>query len=824
MLHFVFIFLISQTVITEETLPPDLIILIDESGSMKKTDLRIMLGDILSVVIENSSSESRVAVVGFGEKARIIKSPTKTSQMGKDYINDVIKTIRVTAKYTLMKEAVELALTLISENPAVLILITDGVIQETDLPKGTDVGKYIQEMTDMLSRANIPIFAFDMKREGQSELLLQLSKISKGSGYLKVERDVKRALAEIKRLSQKTREVVKEVKIEPATLKIKTDMESEIFLKGSFQGMGKSLTIQTAPGEFEIVIKSCASKSYKIKALPGSVTEIVVNFLAEVNLESKPDQAKISINDRDYGFTPSVLNLCEGEYKFQLNKEMYLPKEFELSVRGGDSYSISVTLVSQFEEFEKGVNQYENGEYEEAALTLSSLKNIYPDSTTVLLWLGKAYLGIPNLSLGISYLKKAYEINPKDEKVTDALLDTLAGAQMLGDIIKLADYAEKRGVTSSKLLYFQSRAYFGMADYIKSKDGFEKLVYDPTYSQESNYYLGIIYSKYGMLLTAKSHFEKSVDGDKTEIKELSYRAIETLQKRISGPRFSTSYRLEFDTNVILKPEGILVNIEDKEISDEKDIVHSFSLSPGYKFGYGIINFDISYSFFQNLYHKITQYNFQMHSPSISVSPEIAPKHFLTANYSFGYALLGMKSYFYSNTLQNSYIYSRTNFSPVIGFTLQQIEYSTKPPSKDEKRDSISLIPSIGVLTTFGSSMFRLSYELSRNISAGKNWDNLSHTGVLSHQTLINRFGINSTLSISSTDYLNEHSVARIKRKDTIISISAGLGYSFDVSKDIVLYLYPVASWTKSFSNLVLEGIKPYEYSKFVFGFGSRLSI
>jgi len=120
--------------------PVDLVLLIDESGSMKVNDPDRLRVDAARLFIELNqilTENNRVAVAGFGEVTNIYIEPTGVA-MNKQGIMDAVSSIKSNQQYTDMKDALEQVKSMlddrIKKNHAVVIFLTDGDLGIDDIP------------------------------------------------------------------------------------------------------------------------------------------------------------------------------------------------------------------------------------------------------------------------------------------------------------------------------------------------------------------------------------------------------------------------------------------------------------------------------------------------------------------------------------------------------------------------------------------------------------------------------------------------------------------------------------------------------------------
>jgi len=121
-------------------IPIDLILVIDESGSMKTNDPYDLRVDAARLFIELNqilTEGNRVSVAGFGEATNIYIEPAEVA-MNKQEIMEALSSIKSNQKYTDMKAVLEEVKSMlddrIKKNYAVVIFLTDGDLGIDDIP------------------------------------------------------------------------------------------------------------------------------------------------------------------------------------------------------------------------------------------------------------------------------------------------------------------------------------------------------------------------------------------------------------------------------------------------------------------------------------------------------------------------------------------------------------------------------------------------------------------------------------------------------------------------------------------------------------------
>ena len=118
----------------------DLVLLIDESGSMKKNDpdnMRVEAAKLFVDLINVLGKGSRVSIVGFGENTNIYIPLTEISG-NEDDIKNSINAIKSNQSLTDMKGALIVVKSMLDErqkqNKTAVIFLTDGKLDINDIP------------------------------------------------------------------------------------------------------------------------------------------------------------------------------------------------------------------------------------------------------------------------------------------------------------------------------------------------------------------------------------------------------------------------------------------------------------------------------------------------------------------------------------------------------------------------------------------------------------------------------------------------------------------------------------------------------------------
>ena len=168
----------------------DFCLIIDESGSMRYNDPHDMRIDAARLFSDLCMVEDRIALIGFGEGARVI-SEFKEIGIHKEQLVNSLSAIASKDRYSMVKEGLEETFRLFQKrqtvHPPVVVLLSDGEFQEDDVPPGTDLTKYLNELYTLSRRfgnQKIPIFTVAFTGSANVDVLSAVARESGGACYL----------------------------------------------------------------------------------------------------------------------------------------------------------------------------------------------------------------------------------------------------------------------------------------------------------------------------------------------------------------------------------------------------------------------------------------------------------------------------------------------------------------------------------------------------------------------------------------------------------------------------------------------------------------
>ncbi len=167
-------------------IPTEVVLLIDVSGSMVRLDpsgLAYQGAKMVTDIASSLNANVKVSVIFYGEKARFVVRDMDPHGLRK-VLEDSLKNVKP-EKYSDVRAALKLAQSLLKnrsfDREAYVIILTDGQIRESDIPKGESLDSYLTSLVGMASefkKNRWKIFTFSTKEP--VEELKMLSTVSGG--------------------------------------------------------------------------------------------------------------------------------------------------------------------------------------------------------------------------------------------------------------------------------------------------------------------------------------------------------------------------------------------------------------------------------------------------------------------------------------------------------------------------------------------------------------------------------------------------------------------------------------------------------------------
>ena len=222
----------------ELTLPIDVMLVLDNSGSMKKNDPKFLVTEAIKEFISQKNENTRVGIIIFDGKVQLKVSLTVASFANRETILSSIEEINYKGQYTDFPAAIERAIYELkdngrSESTKSIIFMTDGIVDTGDANRDLEKSKWMRE--DLAADAadnEIKVFGIAFTESADFQLIQSISQQTKGEYFRAlVAEDLKNVFQQINEAIKKESESSIETKSEQdglVTVDIKTDGVSKV--------------------------------------------------------------------------------------------------------------------------------------------------------------------------------------------------------------------------------------------------------------------------------------------------------------------------------------------------------------------------------------------------------------------------------------------------------------------------------------------------------------------------------------------------------------------------------------------------------------------
>ncbi|RMH35591.1 MAG: VWA domain-containing protein [Gammaproteobacteria bacterium] len=160
---------------------PDVRVMIDVSGSMKKNDPHTLRRPAVRLLAGILPRDSEIGIGIFGEQAQWIRKPTQAGTKLAEQLKKLESSIHSRDKTTDIEAALSLALKSFTkpdaEHPRILILLTDGMVDTSgdDAADALSRTRILENWLEEARQANVRIFTIALSGEADGELLERLA-------------------------------------------------------------------------------------------------------------------------------------------------------------------------------------------------------------------------------------------------------------------------------------------------------------------------------------------------------------------------------------------------------------------------------------------------------------------------------------------------------------------------------------------------------------------------------------------------------------------------------------------------------------------------
>ena len=287
---------------------------------------------------------------------------------------------------------------------------------------------------------------------------------------------------------------------------------------------------------------------------------------------------------------------------------------------------------------QEGIEQYKEGNYEEAIEVLEKVRAQEPTSSAAAFFLGLAYKQTQDYAQAISHLQEAVTLTPRIKEALVEIIDTLYQLDRLQEAKKWIRVAEEEGIYPARVLFLKGLVLSKENKNIEAIEAFEKAKkLDPTIDQAAEFQIAMSYMKERKLDKAKERLQIVVSRDPlSDLATFARQYQDLVEKRmyLERPlRLTVSIFGGYDTNIVSKPTNDIIagditdekgrvlqtsvrvdyvptidgpwlfnasysiasSVNQKHTHSHDSLAQTFSASPGYNFGRFAVNFIANYT-------------------------------------------------------------------------------------------------------------------------------------------------------------------------------------------------------------------------------------
>ncbi len=175
--------------IEEGLLIKDIVLVLDNSGSMKKNDPQFLAKHAVTEFINNLDESTRVAIVIFDQDVRTAVPLTEISSASRQGLLDSLSQINYKGLYTNSPAAIESAIYDLKNNGReearkIIVFMTDGIVDTGNADRDLEKTKWLKEdLAADAAEAGIRIFGIAFTENADFELIQSLAQNTDGEYY-----------------------------------------------------------------------------------------------------------------------------------------------------------------------------------------------------------------------------------------------------------------------------------------------------------------------------------------------------------------------------------------------------------------------------------------------------------------------------------------------------------------------------------------------------------------------------------------------------------------------------------------------------------------
>jgi tetratricopeptide (TPR) repeat protein len=469
-------------------------------------------------------------------------------------------------------------------------------------------------------------------------------------------------------------------------------------------------------------------------------------------------------------------------------------------------FGLAANLHAAGGEFEKGMAEFKEENYEEALTLFEKAYKENPNDPRVTFQLGLTHREIQNFSDSARFFRETLSIDPKAAEAKFLLADILYNTGKYEESLGTVNEAIKINVNPPQSHYLKGLILLKLKRNREAVEEFKKAKeLDPSLMQQADFQIATAYVQEKEFKKASEIFKGLITVDPTSDWALfSKEYLDALEKAPPPYRLNFSFGYQYDDNVLAVPiDQSLV-----DVARQKDWKRIYSLFGEYTI-YSKAQWNIKTSYSLN----ITQYN-KSDYPKTSSNEKVFSQDTITHNFSvmpsynteksitsllLSYSYLEVDYTLYQQVFMANPAYTfviKGNHLGQISLRYKKDEYNSDYfgikfggyQRHEENRVADNLSAGAGYFYTFlnGNGLFSVKVEGDVNEAKGSNWDysGIKVSSGLLYPFLNNRLKANLFAELYHQDFSHRHSTYGKERQDDTTTIQTSLTYTIIKPLDI----------------------------------------
>lgn len=167
----------------------DVILVLDNSGSMKKNDPQFLLGQAVNEFISDLDDKTRLSIIIFDQNVKVAVPLTLVNDESRTTILDSLKQINYTGQYTDSPAAIERAIYDLKTNgrkeaKKLIVFMTDGIVDTGNAEQDLEKARWLkQDLAAEAADEDIQIFGIAFTDNADFQLIQSLAQQTDGEYY-----------------------------------------------------------------------------------------------------------------------------------------------------------------------------------------------------------------------------------------------------------------------------------------------------------------------------------------------------------------------------------------------------------------------------------------------------------------------------------------------------------------------------------------------------------------------------------------------------------------------------------------------------------------